>query len=174
MFVTREDVLAVLHTLEQRVAIKYTLADWFSDSNAAPSWGCASDIPNLGVAQKGKQMLEAIYLISPRDVDVVSRRIEQRSGVAVYAIDQAYNPESITLRVGGVFGDKAVIAGQCGTASEHEWSVAMFGKLKRAMAKQCRNVKGIFVGPEAQRLGRSGYRLTGSIGRSTEYDLVLE
>jgi hypothetical protein len=115
-----------------------------------------------------------MLLLAPPNSVIRTREIRQKKGGVVYVVDQSPNPTSISLCVGGIYGTEAIIAGQCGTISDDEWSIRAFVTMRRVISRHCRNVKRSFVGAEALTLAHRGARLTASVKRDRMYDLSTD
>lgn len=169
-FATTADIQGVLAAAENVREIKYTCADTFEEPRET-SYSSYKDIEHLGVALRGSQSQEAIYLVSDAQTKIVLREIQRRDGTIGYAVDQLLNPATVSLAPGGLFRDDCVIAGQVGTATTDKKSLELFNLIAREVRRRFKKVKSYWVGPEAFRILESGGRLTAGVKSPPEYDL---
>ena len=169
-FATERDLKAVLAAVESQRRIKYTEAGMF-DTAETTTFASGLQIPNLGLAPSGDHNLEPFWLITDGGANVEVKGVPQRRGGIRYGIDPGLNPESVVIWPGGVFKDSCVIAGQIGTAMMNPTSMELLNLFKREIRRQFKRIKSFFVGPEAEQLLDSGYRLTHGVRTAKECDL---
>ena len=98
------------------------------------------------------------------------RPVPQRSGGIKFEVNQQDNPETITLRTGGLFRD-CLIAGQVGTISIDPSSLALFRAFGKELRSQFTKIKSYYFGQEAAEWLDNGFRLTSGAKTPPLYDL---
>jgi hypothetical protein len=171
-FATHDDLIVVLQAVEVRYALKYMRCGLFDDSDR-PVFNSFTEINNFGIAIEGNSNAEANYLVLRSEATVRVREVPQRRGGIKYAVDQQQNPESITIKPGGRYGDSAIIAGMVGTVHHDDRAEELFAAFIKAFRMRFIKAKSYIVGPEALKLLKSGFRLTQSMKAPTEFDLIL-
>jgi hypothetical protein len=169
-FATKHDLESLLTAIESNRPLKYVQAGTF-DSPETVVLSSGSQIPNLGLAPSGDHNFEPFWLATDRDAKVEVKVIPQRRGGIRYGIDPGLNPDSVVIWPGGVFGKSCVIAGQIGTGMINPASMELLNLFAREMRRQFKWIKSFLVGPEAEHLLDTGYRLTHSVKSPTECDL---
>lgn len=172
LFAVESDMKLLLLELESVISIKYVRAG-ISDEPLVEIFTSVSEIPGLGEAHSPDQAQCPIFLILPSNTTVNVEPIEQRRGGVRYALDQRKNSASLALRLGGVFAECCVIAGQVGTCSDDPNSVELMRVVTRLTTKHFKRIRSYFVGPGAKELMEQGYRLTADARMPKEYDLAL-
>jgi hypothetical protein len=169
-FATRRDLESVIAAVESQRPLQYVQAGMF-DSPETKGFHSGLQIPNLGVAPSGDSNLEPFWLVTDSGTNVEIKIVPQRRGGTRYGIDPGLNPESVVLWPGGVFEQSCVIAGQIGTAMLNPTALELVNLFAREIRRQFKRIKSFYVGPEAEQLLDSGYRLTIGVNTSRELDL---
>lgn len=169
-YATREDVLSLFEAVETKRPLQYVLAGVL-DAPRLTQFGAAREIEGLGIATHGDQNLEPTYLVVEPGVQVALREVPQRWGGVRYFVDQLRNPKSVAISVGGQYGNDVVIAGQIGTCTDDEDSLALFKVLAAELRRQFQRTKSYYVGPHAAKGLNAGARLTPSVRASETCDL---
>jgi hypothetical protein len=169
-FATAEDILKVFRVVESSYPLQYARCGLFDDSERPVFQGSAS-LPALGFAQTGQSHLEPTYLVMLQGNNLNVRTVPQRQGGKKYAVDQQANPGTVTIRPGGMYNNSALIAGMVGTVHNDEEAAKLMKAFSSALKRDFTKVKSYLVGQEAQKLQRSGTRLTYSASAPAEFDL---
>lgn len=180
-FATKRDLEALLTSVESHRPLKYVYA-WMSDKPEVLILDSGLNIPNLGIAPSGENNGDPFWLITVANKQVEIKTIPQRRGGVRYGIDPESNPESVFFWPGGVFEGRlkwpggsfegrAVIAGQIGTGMINPTSLELMKMFVRTIRNQFKKIKSDYLGPEAEQLFDSGYRLTASVKSPKENDL---
>lgn len=174
IFASREDLLSLLETIEKDRPLQYVEVD-LSPIENPPVRHSARSIEDLGVAKRGDQNHEPIFLVKDQGLPVASRAVPQRRGGTLYAIDQRLNPKSIVIKVGGEYKDEALIAGQIGTVSKDPDSLSLMKAFGKEIRKTFKKEKAgpYWLSPGAERALQSGLRLTASLQAPKETDLKV-
>src|SRR4051794_16576097 len=116
-FATREDLVAILLSVEQLGALSYRrLAAYVSPD--VPAYDSCEQIPSLGVAVRGSRNDEPKYLVTDATTEIALHRVDRDGGKQVYILNQFDNPDSVILNPAGVFGKDVMICGECVTMSK--------------------------------------------------------
>lgn len=170
-FATREDLEQVLGAIEARVGIKYMLAGLHA-SREIPIYQSALEIPSLGMATADSSAACERYLVVPKQTNVAVRDVPQKAGGVRYAVDQLMNQDAITLCPAGRRDEGAIISGVAGTTSETRKALEIFRLYRNHIRQAFTKRQSFYLGAEAMRLKREGFRLTTSIRSPREYDLA--
>ena len=170
VFASRSDWSSLLAEIEAEQPLQY-VESGLKPSEIAVVRSSYSDIEDLGIAKRGDQNLEPIYLVMVAGRPVVARTIPQRRGGALYSFGPEKNPASIVMKVGGEFGGQAIIAGQLGTRSDDPESLDLIKLFGKAIRRRFKKVRSFWVGEGAYQALIAGFRLNGSISAPPETDL---
>jgi len=170
-FATREDLEEVIEAVEAERALTFVRAGLF-DEPSADSVDSLRAIQHFGVAPAGDSMQCPNYLVGNRPFVPVVRSVLQRRGGTKYAIDQLENPQTISIRPGGAFGDFVLIAGTLGTSSHDAVSLELYRLFMGAFRLRFQAIKSFRVGRSAARLLDAGARLTQNVSSPVCYDLT--
>jgi hypothetical protein len=169
-FATKEDLFQAFGPLEELVSLSYVLAGLF-DTPMPERFNGIRMIPRLGESEFGDHARDRRFLIVKTHEPVQVREVPQRRGGTKYAIDQQQNPTSIVLVPGGRFGEGVVISGEISTISEEPGSRQLLATVSKAIKSSFRKVRQDFVGPGADDLLASGWRLTANVRTPSDFDL---
>ncbi len=169
-FATRTDLEELLRAIEAKRKLRYVEVGLFDEAILVQRESF-SEIPDLGVANRGDANQEPAFLVADRRSMVQVRAVQQRSGGTKFAIDQVSNPHTIAFRPGGTFADAAVIAGQVGTVSDDAESLGLFKLFAAEIRRRFTKIGSYYVGKDAGALLGAGYRLTASVRAPPLYDL---
>lgn len=169
-FATKNDLLLVLNDVQFKIPHAFS----FQEKCEKPSvYGSPEDIEDLGFMSVGDQNQSRLYLLIAPDEEPKTRAVEQRNGDAKIFYDQISHPRSVSFRAGGLLNDSlCVIAGQVGTVSDDEWSIALYKMIVSSIKKKFTKIKSFYVGCEAVQKLDEGYRLTSNIKSPVDYDLT--
>lgn len=126
--------------------------------------------PDVRMVDLGSLLPDRAYLIVGTGSEVRSRKITSSQGADRFAVDQMENPDTVSLRPGGLVGPK-LLAGQLGTARPTVASLALLALLRTGFRDNFVKIKSYLVGPEAERLLDTGTPLVPSAEASIEYSL---
>jgi len=173
-FATLVDIKPVLEEMESLLAVSYYKTGLF-DNRDIEFYKTAFDFPNLGYTLHGDWIGTDSYLVMPKEELLYIRNVPQRAGGTKYAVDQQVNPASVTLNLGGQFLKKQdiLVAGKIGTISESAFALDYFKKFS-SMVKRFKRIGSFYVGPEAEKKLKSGWRLVTDERRDKAYDLAFE
>jgi hypothetical protein len=169
-FATKNDLLLALCDLEAKRKIKYTRAGRI-EGPEPQVWETGANLPGLGRAA-GDQAVDCdsfLILDGASVVAVVSQ--ETRNGDDRYDLEQAQNPDSVIVYVGGEWVDGSLISGGAATNSETPLSQSLMRAIHSGIKKHFSRVQAFWVGPEALASLRAGKRLTYAVQSPPEYDL---
>ena len=168
-YATRSDLTAVLHAVEEKLAVSYAPIEVFS---VPPKAVFASflELPNLGVALQGNAILEQGFLVMAAPASVYVREVPLRKGGRQFSVTQIGNPSSIIFRPGGLFTGESLpggvfrghclIKGEIGTVSHDAASLLLYRTFSDAVRKRFIHVRDSWLGTEALAMFRQGTRLT--------------
>ena len=169
-YATPEDLLPVLDYYDSKQDVKYVRTGMFHS-------------PELIVFNSGRSIstifqpapyVNAIagfnYLVTPSNEKVNIRPCPQSAGGVRYAVDQAINGRTFTLLHGGIFEERILLYGRVATSVDDTIALKLFRSFSRAIEKHFTRIKAFYVGPNAESLLDSGFRL-GDAASPMEYDL---
>jgi hypothetical protein len=169
-YATYNDIAEVLRQFEAQEPIMYVLTGLFDDRTPT-TFQTYKAINSLSVSVDGNVHLIPSYLIVVDPRAIVIRKVPQRAGGTLYAIDQLAIPDSLYFRSGGLFSDKMIVPGKIGIAHQTPISRKLYRAFARHLAKSLSKIKSYYVGPEAHALWQNGMRLGLSLRASNELDL---
>jgi hypothetical protein len=113
------------------------------------------------------------FLVSDKNISIVSRKLSDFNGVERFAFDQLKNENTIVFSPGGVWEKNILLNGRVSTVSEHEVSTRLMKRFGSAIRKKFIKVKAFYVGEEALEMLKHGKRLTIAAQSPIEFDLVI-
>ena len=170
-FALPDDLVAVFAAAESRTAVCYTLAGIFDMPDVA-SVHAGSELPSLHLPAAGSSMDCATYLVTPVDIPLRVRPVPTSAGPTRFAIDQLFNPDSITVSHGGFDANMTLISGRVATASDTPQAKRLHSAFANAIGKLFTRVNAYWVGPKAMEHFQRGGRLTHNSSSPPEYDLA--
>lgn len=169
-FATANDLAPVLSLLEARKKLQYTpMRDVVSDR--AQIYLSYADIPDFGRTYDPTAVHNPAYLVALQGTVVRVKSVPQRTGGINFSIGQNLNKDTVTLRPGGMYGQDAFLYGSIGTVSESDASLDLYDFMVEPFLAGFAHMHGLFLGPEAFDLWKSGVRLTTSAMSPTKFDL---
>ncbi len=170
-FATKNDLLSALCDLEAKRKIKYTRAGRI-EGPEFQVWESGANLPGLGRAA-GDQAItcDAFLIVDGASVVTVVLQ-EMLNGDDRYDLEQARNPDSVILNVGGEWVDGSLISGSATTISDSTVSQSLMRTLHSGIKRHFTRIRGFWVGPEALAELRAGKRLTYAVESPPEYDLL--
>ena len=174
-FSTVADIEPILQYLEKRIDVHYFDID-VSDEKNITHYSSISEFPNLGFTSNGFWLSTNRYLIIPKEEWVNVTRTPLNSGGVNFSIDQSTNPNSIEFITGGIFKKKpeVLVGGRVATISESAYSQEIYRITSWKIRKEFKNIRGNYVGKNAEKLLRLGWRLVTNEQSPKEYDLALD
>ena len=168
-FLTKLDLVALFCAVEERESLLYVRAGSIGSeqTDQIGRFSSGLTIPTLGEATADSSMGSESFLVLPREVDVVLRRVGD-----YVLIDQLVNPDSIVLTPGGLRSKTALMSGRVGTVHKADAASRLMAAFRSTLRQQCTKVDVFYVGREAEQLWRSGFRLTDDLQSPHEYDLM--
>jgi hypothetical protein len=173
-YAVKEDLLPVLELVESKSSLKYALTGNFLKSEIEESicvFDSGAQIPHLGTANADSAVACDGFLVCERATPINLRTVGQH-GERV-CVDQLANPESVTLRPGGIWHGDVLLHGTLGTASNSPVSQSLMKRFHAAIKKTFSKVQDYYVGPEAYCLLERGWRLTAATQSPPECDLRI-
>jgi hypothetical protein len=170
LFATRSDLAPGLERVESKLRLKYVS---YLDPGPLPlTFASLTEVPDLGQARSGDHMTGHCYLVVDAGAQVPVRAVAGKGGQVQHLIDLDRAPPALLLRTGGVFGERALIAGNVGPVGGREESLALYRAFAPELLRGFEKIKAYQVGPEAARLLEEGWRLvTISVRSPAGYDL---
>lgn len=100
------------------------------------------DFPGLGITLVGNWNEMHRYLVLPKSQEVQVMEVAQRSGGIRYAVDPMLNPNSVELKIGGVFSEapNVLIAGRMAYGFENEFSKSVYKAFGSQIKKEFRHI----------------------------------
>ena len=172
LFATGGDWHNLLASIEDKIEVFYVKSgiknDTLSCKESHRGW------EGLGSSISGNLNNDSAFLCVSKNASIKFRGVDQRDGGRIDFIDQMENPDTVSLKIGGQFGERILVAGQIGTISDSDWSLHAFSIFHREVKKQFVKIKSYFVGNEALELLRNGWRLTANVRSPKIYDLQVD
>lgn len=170
-YATGADVRELLRFLESACRVSYTLMQnsVVRDQMTYKSW---REIPHLGVATKASSAHCDQFLVLKEGQPLTVREIIGESKERRYLVDQLLNEDSVTFNAGGLWNDDVILMGWVASTYGGPVSRELLGYFSSAFRRHFRKVKGVWVGPEADKVWRTGSRLTINAFAAREFDLV--
>ena len=172
-FATKNDLLPVLESVEQKMALKYALTE-HRPVDRAEIFLSVRDLPNLGVATHESASSCNQFLVVAKEKDIYPRALPAFQGKPRFAFDQLENPETVVLNPGGWWKGDILLYGMVGTASDHPSSLNLMKLYASAIRKQYTKIKGYYVGAEAQDALKAGKRLTIAAQSPPQFNLAFD
>lgn len=170
-FALKDDILAVVATVEGTRRLKYAKAGLFLTQQQCLLSG--NEIPNIGIADAESSIACETYLLMSESGKVNVRPVRQTDGTTYFSVDQLLNPDSVMFTAGGEYRDNVILHGRIATASDSAQSQELIKQFSSAFRKNFKKVKSYWVGPAAMSRLEAGHRLTAAASSPREYDLAL-
>lgn len=176
-YATKKDLVPVLSYIESIFEIKYVMMGMF-EYNTPIVYRSYEEIIDLGYTEipfygSSRNSL----MIMGKKNNVIVREIPQRKGGTLYAIDPMKNPQTIELRIGGIYlkEENTLVASRTAYVDKNPFSESIYKELTKKIKKDFRKYNSMeYVGLEAEIKLKEGWRLVEDAGRSKEYDLKLK
>ena len=169
-FATAGDLAPVLSLLEAKKKLQYTPMRHVVRAEPRIYLSYA-DIPDFGQTNDPTAVMNLAYLVALQGTVVQVETIYPKTGGVNFAIDQGLNKDTVTLRPGGMYGHGAFLYGSIGTVSESGASLELYDFMVEPFLAQFAHVHGLFLGPEAVDLWKSGVRTTTSAATPGDFNL---
>ena len=171
-FSLMEDIDCLVLEFEAMNKVRYCLVG-MHDSEAVPTYSSLRDLPNVGYVTVGDWNRIDTYLISRVSSPVVIRTVPQRSRGVKYALDQRENPQTVEIKLGGIYSaaGNVIVAGRLATVSQDSESLNMYTLLSRLLKTHFRRIESFYVGKHAEEKLYEGWRLVTNSRLPREYDL---
>ena len=169
-FAARRDLIPVFIAVESKSPLQYIWSR-MSDTPDILRLRTYQEIPSIGIAMTGDSNSEPFWLASDVDVAISVEAIPQKQGGTRYVADQRMNPQTVVLTLGGVFRDIGVIPGEVSTCTTDPDSRRLLELFRKEIKKHFVRIREYWVGPEAEILLDSGYRLTPAVSAPTFCDI---
>lgn len=172
-FATRSDIQEILANMEDLFHVVYFETGLF-DSNNPTKYTSIFSITNFGQASAGDWNNDRGFMIVPKEHKLVVRDINQRAGGTKYAIDPFANPDSASLRLGGLYENNIMVAGNFGIVYNADFANSIFKYFSSKIKTHFKRIGAFYVGEEAQIKLREGWRLVTDEKSPREYDLTYD
>jgi len=173
LFATKSDLLPGIEQIELQKGLRY--ARTAEKSDEIFFYDSIKSFDGLGVNKDGKTTSGIQFLVVEKQHKIQIEEVKLRKGGISHHIGQIKNPHSIIFQVPGIYEDNCLVMGSIGTVSESKESVRLYKFFKKEITKDFKKIKGLYVGPEALNLAKSGCRLiTIHSNQPTEYDLSID
>lgn len=174
-FTVFEDIEQILIDIETIVDIRYYMAGLF-DSENITAYNSIFDSNNVGFTSSGDWNRIDRYMVMKKEIPLYVEAVPQRRGGIKYAVDQEGNPKSIEIKLGGIYTEKenVIVAGRASTISQENDSLELYKLFSSKIKKKFKRFGMFYVGPEAEKKLREGWRLVQNEGFAKGYDLTLD
>ncbi len=173
-FMTKDDLLCMLTNVEKSINVKY-IENKAYYSKDIPYLDSLIDYEYLGISRTGDHQRESFFVMEKADEFHPEER-RQFDGRMRYLVDQSNHPDSVSLWLGGMYGDKFLVCGHIGTISSSDKSKRIFNVFRKFIKAQCKYKAGrYYYSDEVNELSDKGVRLITINAQSPpEYDLKIE
>ena len=169
-YATARDLTPVLSLLETQKKLQYTPMRHVA-TDRAQIYLSYADIPDFGRTYGPTAVMNPDYLVALQGTAVQVKSIHLRTGGINFAIDQRLNKDTVTLRPGGMYGGDVLLYGSIGTVSESDASLNLYDFMVEPLLTRFAHVHGLFLGPEAFDLWKSGVRMSASATSRADFNL---
>jgi hypothetical protein len=177
-FAAPQDLLDWFSWIEHKAKLEY-LFDFHPclDGNF-PRWNSASEIENFGIADVPSLAGSKRFLIGHRGLKWKIHRVKQtrgkNKGLYHYFAGEG-NWDIIYVTQGGVYSNVAILAGDISALGETENSRVLFKAFAHYINRWPLVEGSYYIGPEAERLARQGYRLVRQgVKQDPSHDVKLD
>lgn len=172
-FATIKDIEPIIRAIETIYEIKYYEMGLFDNKNDV-FFNSVSDISNFGTPKYSDWNRDLRLMAIPRKVNIIVREVPQKKGGIKYAIDPLANQTSICFQFGGIYKEKILLGGSCGTIFLNDFSLNVFKDFSSKIKKAFKKIEGFYVGPYAEEKLKQGWRLVTNEKLSENFDLKLK
>lgn len=170
-YATSEDLIPVIEKVESKLSLKYARCGHFESADIH-FYFSGLDLPTLGKPLAHESAVsDPAYLVSHRDTAIQTRELSEFKGRPRFAVDQAYNEHTTVLWHGGLYGSRILLHGRVDTISQSKQAQQIQRAFGSALRKYFARIRAFYVGPQAEHLLDSGYRLTAAEQSPPDYDL---
>ncbi|HET9056085.1 MAG TPA: hypothetical protein VFN30_04480 [Chitinophagaceae bacterium] len=170
-FATAADIEPIVKSIETSFSIRYYEMGLF-DTNSTGSYNSVFEIPNFGFPKVGDWNRDLRLMAIPKEMSLVIRDIPQKIGGIKYAIDSLENQTSICFQFGGIYQNGILLGGTCGTSFLNDFSSQVFKDFSSRVKKFFKKIGTFYVGEEAEKKLKEGWRLVTNEKSPREYDLT--
>lgn len=170
-FADSNDFKKIALDVEARQRIHYFEAGSF-DIEEVSHYATLLDVPELGISKSGISGLNRYYLVLPQDIKLNVRTVQQNAGGVRYFVDQLVNPNSVIIRVGGIWNDSAIIASSLDTIAKEVDALSIFKEFSSSIRK-FKKINSFPVGPNAILKSKDRFRFTDDIRNPISQDLLI-
>lgn len=171
-FATKSDIKDIIMDIEVSHSIKYYEMGLF-DTKPNGYFNSITEIPDFGTPRSGDWNRDLRLMAIPKNLPLKIRDIVQKKGGVKYAVDPVLNHTSICFQFGGIYKEGIIIAGNCFTTNSNDFSLQVFKDFSSKIKKRFKKIDKFYVGPDAEKKLREGWRLVQNEGFAKEYDLTL-
>lgn len=173
-YATKEDLVPILSHIESIFDIKYVLTGLF-ECNTPIIYESYEEILDFGYIDNPYYgSSQNSLMIMEKSNEIFVRDIPQRKGGILYAVDPMKNLQSIELRLGGIYTKKEniLVVSRTAYVNENSFSESIYKELIKKIKKSFKKYDFMeWVGPNAEKKLKEGWRLVEDARRSTNYDL---
>ncbi len=170
-FVTHDELIGILTTVENKCPVHYAVAD-VVPSKHPQVYESVVDIPKLSVTSHGDYNHTTTYLIQQRSQSFASRKIKRDDGTVWYATDWESCPGSMSFQPSAIFKRKAIILGRAAVEDREADSYPIYKLIASGIRSITKKECGVFVSQAADSLRKAGYRLTRNVKSPSKYDIT--
>lgn len=171
-FATAIDIQSIVNLIESECQIKYYEMGLF-DTKPESFYNSVSEISNFCIPKFGDWNKDLRLMGVPKHLSINIREVPQRNGGVKYAIDPLENSISICFQFGGIYEEGIILGGSCGTTFINEFSMQIFNKFSSKLKKEFKKIENFYVGNNAEKKLRQGWRLVTNEKLPKEYDLSM-
>src|SRR5476649_144641 len=156
-YAVKPDLLSVLEQVEHKCRVVYVQAGQHP-TRQVQRFNTAAKLPAPGVATQPSSIGSVTYLVLREETSLQLRPIELDAGPTVFAVDQLFNPNSVTLTPGGTWQDRMVITGLVSTVSNDKPAQELMRLFSAPIRKSFSKYGPFYVGTQAMALLEKGIR----------------
>jgi hypothetical protein len=146
-FATGADALLFLAPLEMELDVQYVEENRLVGP-VPQRWKRADQVPGFGCASGDQEILCMPLLIMADSAEVVVAFTIMTDGDTRYDVYQSNNPESVLIRLGGMWQDGSLISGHLIGSSEKPFARKIMNAVRKGIRRSFVKVSDYWVGPE--------------------------
>jgi hypothetical protein len=172
-FATFQDFAQILLNIELNIDLKYYKTGLVSCIDI-PTYNSIFNTPNLAITHSGDWNNIDEYLVMKNLTNLKVEDVPQRKGGTKYDVNQIYNPDSIEIKLGGIFQHKenVIVAGRVSTISISDVSNELYKIFSSKIKSNFKKIGAFYVGKNAEEKMQQGWRLVTNEKMPKEFDLA--
>ncbi|WP_294412661.1 hypothetical protein [uncultured Ruminococcus sp.] len=170
-FATKNDMIRIFGIFYELLSFEIRIVRAGNMQNNSPNTMLSiEEIPHLGVLDSNTHRSEN-YIILKKDIPIVTKEINSKNHGTFYSIYDSMNETCISFSPSGFNCDgDCLIHGEVAIMNENDISKELMNSITKAIKKSCKNVRGWYIGHEAEQLNGKVRYITVSANEPQEFD----